>query len=170
MAANRIRIQVNTADTVKWVGSGGDELLTLTSLGAGAGRNGALHDWGASPRSYRYWFKMVIEWDSAPALGEVVRLYIREAGIEGSATNPTNDDGTGDVAVSAEVKLSNLMHVGTLLADEAAANIVTAIEGSLESGARFFAPTVWNGSAADVLDNVATTSFVEITPIPFEVE
>ena len=164
------KVYINPEARVRWRETGGTETLTLNNLGFGAGRNGAIHDWGAAPRAGRYYFKFVVQFDTAPVLAETVRLYIREGGLETSIESPTNDDGTGDVALSSEDKLRNLKLVGVLQVDEAAANIVTSIEGYFETSAQHFGPTVFNDSAADNLDAANNISFVDIYPVPDEIQ
>jgi len=152
--------------SVKWSDSGADEVLSFASLAAGGGRNGALHDFGVMPRPTRYHITAKIAWDTAAVIGETLRIFIREAGgvDDATATNPTNDDGTGDTALGAS-KERNLLHVGTIVADEAAADIPSVFEGEFVSSSRFKGPTVINDSAANILDATATNSFITITPI-----
>src|ERR1043165_3027032 len=104
--ANKVYMHEETA--VTWKSSGGTELMTPTSLASGAGRQGALHDFGTGARSrrgvLRVWFKP----GATRVVGQLVRIYI--AG--GDGTHYDNDDGTGDIAVSSIDKLRNLNPVG----------------------------------------------------------
>jgi len=152
--------------SIKWSDSGSDELISLVSLGA-TGQNGALHDWGAMPRPTLYHFTFVVLWDTAPLVGDTCRLYLREAGgiDDATATNPTNDDTVGDVALGAN-KERNLVQIATLVADEALADIVTVREGEFRSSSRWSAPTVINDvGGVDILSATPNDCFVIFTPI-----
>ncbi|MHA2066388.1 MAG: hypothetical protein ACXABY_18610 [Candidatus Thorarchaeota archaeon] len=164
------KVYINPETKVRWTDFTGDETFYLSLVGAGAGRNGDIHDWGAAPRAGRYHFKFVVEFDTPPVVGETVRLYIREAGLDSTVTDPTNDDGPNDTPLSSEDKLRNLMHVGTVVADIASANVVTSIEGTFETDARWFGPVVFNDSAGDALDTTEDVSYVDIWPVPDELQ
>ena len=163
------KIEISPEARVRWRESGGDKVITLNNLAFQAGRNGALHDFGAAPRPGRYYFKMVIQFETAPAVDETVDLYIREGGLETAIESPTNDDATGDSALSAD-KEKNLRYVGSLIVDDVTANTVMSIEGYFETAARHFGPTVFNNSVADNLDATNNISFVDIYPVPAEIQ
>lgn len=161
-----LKYQTNFGTTITWQDSGGDEVITLQNLAFGVGRNGAIHDWGAAPRPTRYRIKATFQFETAPAVGETIEVWIREAGNGSSATDPTNDDGTGDIALSQITdKTRNLKLVLVVQADEAVANIVTSREDEFETTARHFGPVVVNRSAGDNLENTANVSYVEIQPV-----
>ena len=163
------KILTNPETTVEWRDSGGDEVITLAQLASGVGRNGAIHDWGAAPRASRYHLKFVCRFDSTPVVGEFVRIYIREGGLTASVVAPTNDDGDGDVALSALDKLKNLMDVAALRVTAAATDVDMAVEAIFETAARQFGPVVFN-AAADDLHGTASRNFIDITPIPDEIQ
>ena len=162
------QINFEQETTIRWQDSGADETMTLASLGAAAGRNGALHDWGVQPRSSRFHWKFRCQFDTAPVVGESLQLYLREAGMGTSATDPTNDDGTGDTAMATD-KERNLRFIGTLVVDEAATGIVMSAEGEFESYARFSAPSVRNNTV-DALHATVASNYFEITPVPDEIQ
>jgi len=158
------KIYQNTETAVTWRGSGGSELITLASLGAGVGRQGALHDFGAGARAREGMWRAFIRWNTAPSLGEIVRIYWKTS----DGMNPDNDDGTGDISVSNENKLKNLQLIGVIIADEALANIPSVAHGIIDMPHRHGGPVFWNASATDILHSTAANHGFDITPIPWE--
>ena len=88
--------------------------------------------------------------------------------METSATDPTNDDGTGDVALSTD-KHRNLRILGALIVDEASTSAVMSAEGEYESYARHSGPVVVNNTV-DILHSTAANNYFEITPVPDEIQ
>lgn len=147
---------------IQWLASGGDHALTLTSLGAGAGRQGALRDFGATTSVARvYMWRLWCKFATAPIVGEVIELYAKT----GDGTHRDNDDGAGDAAVSAEDKLLNLDPFGTLVVDEASATPEFSASGLILISAREFAPVIWNRTA-DALSSTAGDHGFQIVPVP----
>lgn len=151
---------------LKWLDSGGDELLTLTSVAAGAGRQGAMHDFGATTaRSRRYVWRAFVKFATTPVLDEVIRIYLKT----GDGTQFDNDDGTGDAAVSAEDKLKNLTYIGSIIVDEASNTPVFSASGEIEVSERQVAPVFWNATA-DVFSATAADHGFWFTPVPDEIQ
>lgn len=164
--ANKVNQVIETAIT--WLASGGTAVLTLTSLAAGAGRQGAFHDLGATARSPRYTWRFWMKFASAPAVGEVIEIYLKTA--DASNAHPDNDDGTGDAAVSAEDKLRNLMLLGTLVIDEASSTPEFAVGGGpVEIAQQCVAPVIWNRSAGDAFSGTAGDHGFSLSPVPYEI-
>lgn len=160
MATNAVYQKAGTA--VKWTDTTGDLAMTLNNLAAGAGRQGAVKSWGAlsTARPTRYHFRMLVQFATTPVLAETVELYWKS----GDGTDYDNDDGTGDIALSATDKLNNLKLLGVLLVDEAAANVDMSIEGYFEDYNTDGQPVIFNNTA----DNLVATNnvnFVTVTPI-----
>lgn len=145
---------------ITWRDTGGTLAMTLNNLGAGAGRQGAVRDFG-DPVSRIYHWVAFIEFETAPVIGEVVRIYSKT----GDGTNFDNDDGTGDIAVSAEDKLRNLTLLGVIEVDQATANIQMGASGVIEISADQFMPIFWNATA-DNLEATNNVSGFELTPVP----
>lgn len=163
------KIYTNHETTITWRDSGGTELMTLASLAAGAGRNGALHDRGAAPRATKYHWKFFCQFNTTPVVDEVVEIYLREGGVAAAVERPTNDDGTGDVALSSTNKLKNLKLLSALTVDEASTAAVMSVEGTFRSAARHLGPVIMN-QAADALHATAANNGFDLTPIPDEVQ
>ena len=113
-----------------------------------------------------------IQFDTAtpPVLKEAVDIYLKRAP---DGDNYDNDDGDGtDIAVSSEDKLSNLRYLGSIIVDEAAADVKMQVSGGpIEIGSEKVAPVFWNGTA-DTLDDDASTTDLKfhLIPIPPEVQ
>jgi hypothetical protein len=155
----------NEGTILTWNDSGGDYTITTNNLAAGAGRQGARHDFGTDARSFLFAWRFGCEFDTAPVVDEIVRIYAKTS----DGTDPDNDDGTGDAAVSAEDKLKNLHQIGTLVVDQAAADIQMAASGLVWLPHRYFQPVIWN----DTADNLQATNNINVftlAPVPFEIQ
>lgn len=152
---------------ITWKASGGSELLTCTSLAASAGRQGALHDFGATARSREYVWRFYMKFATTPVVGEIIRIYWKSS----DGTYPDNDDGTGDIAVSAENKLKNLRLLGRLIVDEASTTPQFVASGPLpiELGHRHGGPVIWNDTADAFSSTAADHGFI-LTPVPLELQ
>ena len=162
------KLWINPGSSTTFTPSGGDVTFTLTSLGAGAGRQSDTYNAGAAPRVNRYLVEFVVLWDSAPTVGETAELYLKT--FSESNAQGLNDDGASDAAVSAEDKLRNLVPVITVQADEAVADIATVGRAVVENDSRYFQFVVWNRSAADTFSATANDCYVRITPCPYEAQ
>jgi len=154
---------INPETPVTWLSSAGTELITLTSLAAAAGRQGALHDFGTIPRANRYKWRAWVKMSTTPVVGEVIKLFIKTS----DGTHPDNDDGTGNIAVSAENKLKNLTPIGFIKIDEAAIGVEFSASGNVLIDDRYAGPVFWN-STADALSTTAADHGFSLTPIPYE--
>lgn len=162
--ANLVYVQPETAIT--WLASGGTNVLTLTSLASGAGRQGALHDFGATTaRARAFNWRAYVKFATTPVVGEIIEIYAKT----GDGTHRDNDDGTGDAAVSAEDKLRNLTYIGCIIVDEASTTPEFSASGTIEVDAREFSPVFWNATA-DALSATAGDHGFELTPVPDEVQ
>ncbi len=160
--ANKIYQTPETAIT--WLASGGTNAFTPTSLGAGAGRQGAYHDLGTSARPTRYAWRAWLKPGATRVVGQIIELYI----VTSDGTHPDNDDGTGDIAVSAADKLRNLQRIGEIQIDENAAVEMVA-SGEITLAHRHVAPVWWN-TTANTLSATAGDFGFSLTPIPYEVQ
>jgi len=106
---------------------------------------------------------------TAPVVGESVDIYLKTAP---DGANYDNDDGDGtDIAVSAEDKLNNLHYLGSIIVDEAAADVPMQASGIVEIAAEKVAPVFWNATADNLDDDVSTTDLkFSLIPAPFEIQ
>lgn len=165
--ANKIYINPETA--IQWRASGGDAALTLTSVAASAGRQGAhysLDGGSGAVRSGWYMWRAFVKFATTPVVGEVVEIYLKTS----DGTNPDNDDGTGDIAVSAGDKLRNLTPIGIIIVDEASTTpTFVGSGGPIFIGADDVAPVFWNATA-DALSGTAGDHGFDLIPIPSEIQ
>jgi len=164
--ANKVYQHDETAIT--WLASGGTNVLTLTSLTAGAGRQGALHDFGTAARAADYTWRLWCKFATTPVVQETIRVYWKTS----DGTNPDNDDGTGDAAVSAEDKLLNLRYLGALTVDEASTTPTFVASGFLPRqwcAPRHGAPVVFNKTADDLSSTAGDHGF-HIVAVPPEIQ
>lgn len=144
--------------TITWTSSGGDKVLTLTSLATATGRMGASNDFGATfPERVRV--ELTVDFNVAPTAGNVINVYWS------SSQGGTNFDGecTGsDAAYSNTNDLRRLHWVGALSAsndtDLQRASWVFFLP------ARYGLPVVFNNSG-QALTNVGTDQTVKVTPL-----
>lgn len=158
-------IYQNEGTILSWKDSGGDYVITLNNLAAGAGRQGAVHDFGVAARAPRFAWRLGVEFETAPVVGEYVGIFAKTS----DGTDPDNDDGTGDAAVSAEDKLKNLTQIGSLIVDEAVVDVQMAASGLVLLPHRYFQPVIWN-YAADNLQATANINVFTLAPVAYEVQ
>ena len=161
-------VYVNEEAAITWRSTGGTELFTPTSLGAGAGRQGAMHDFGVGARSLEYAWRAFIKPGGTRVVGEVMRIHRKTGSGATATTRPDNDDGGGDIAVSAEDKLKNCPSIGSLLIDENAA-VEMVKSGYIWLPHRWFAPIFWNATA-NALSTTAGDFGFDLTPVPLEIQ
>lgn len=159
------KIYQNDETALQWLASGGDELLTLTSVAAGAGRQGALHDFTAAARAREFAWRAYVQFATPPVVDEIIEIYWKSS----DGTNPDNDDGTGDIAVSAADKLKNLQFLGVIIVDEAASAPTFVGSGNLDVVHQHGCPVFWNATA-DALSATAADHGFTLTPTPLEVQ
>lgn len=156
-------IKINPGTAVIWTSSGGDEVLTLTSLANGDGRAGDLHDFG-DPFPRRIQLVMELDFNSGPTAGYVVNLYWA------SSHDGTDFDGecTGsDSAYNAEEDMRRLYYVGSLICT----NDTDPQRQSwvFELPARYGLPVVSNQSGV-ALTSTGTNQIVTVIPLVDEVQ
>lgn len=150
---------------ISWRDSGGDELLTLTSVASGAGRQGAEHDYGAAAKSRLYDWRAFVQMATTPVVDEIIRIYMKT----GDGTHYDNDDGVGDIAVSAEDKLKNLVQIGSIVIDEATADLEFSASGKIVLDSRYVMPVFWNATA-DALTATAAEHGFDLVPVPDQIQ
>lgn len=159
------KVYVHEESAITWRNSGGTAVLTLTSVASGAGRQGALRDLGTAARARVYEWRAFVKFATTPVVGEVVKIYLKTS----DGTNPDNDDGDTDAAVSAEDKLRNLHYIGSIVVDEASATPTFVGSKTVEINARYVAPVFWNATA-DALSATAADHGFNLKPVPDEIQ
>ena len=148
---------------VTWAASGGDEVLTLTSLATVAGRKGDVHDFGAT-FSQRCRVKLKTDFATSPTAGDPVEVYWAS-----SEDNSDFDSGTaqGDAAFT-DTDLNKQLHlVGILAAD--ASTVSQGRSWVFDLPARYGYPVVYNGTGQSLSSTAADHELV-ITPLVDEIQ
>lgn len=146
------------------------KIFELDGLASDAGRQSAIHDLGEGAISQIYEWRAFVQFATTPVLGETVDFYIKTAGSSlANDTHPDNDDGTGEIAVSAEDKLRNLHYIGSIIVDEAAINVEMVASGTIVLTARAFMVVAWNSSADALTTDVDENGFF-LSPVPNEIQ
>ena len=146
--------------------SGSDVVLALLNLAFGAGRISARYDRGAGSLCKLHEIRAIVQFETAPAIGEAVYIYLFES--DGTYMNGTL--GTSDAAMSAD-KTRNGHLVGAVIVDTTSASTdIIASFKDVPITSRYYSVGAWNGSAADNLKNTANTSRIIVTPMPDEAQ
>lgn len=161
MATNAIYTKFGTSIT--FGSEAGDTVAWSTeNIANAAGRQSALYDQGAdtTPRPVAWRYRIYTQAQATPTIGLSLRCYLKTS----DGTHLDNDDGTGDDAVSAIAKLSNLTPLRSPIVDEAAANVEFVSQGVIEILPRYFGIVLWNAMGSSVTNDAAETKAI-FTPI-----
>jgi hypothetical protein len=146
--------------------SGGDRVLTLQNLGFGAGRVSAQYDRGSGSLAEPHEVIGVFQFETAPALGEAVELYL----FQSDGTYMDGTLGTSDAALTADKRRNGIL-IGAVIVDttSTATDIIARFQ-NVPITSRYYSIGVWNASAGDNLENTANASRVIVTPMPPEAQ
>ena len=143
---------------------GGEVAWTTESVANNAGRQSAFLDLGVltTARATRFRYRFYTQFQATPTIDIVgLNLYLKTS----DGTHPDNDDGTGDVAVSALSKLNNVDYLDSINVDQAAANIEMVTHGEFDCFTRYLAFVLWNVSGAAITADAAETK-LQLWAIP----
>lgn len=147
---------------------GGDDVDWSTeNISSGAGRQSAQADLVAltTARATRYRVRFWTQLQATPTFGRAVQLFAKTS----DGSHPLNDDGTGDAALSDEDKLANLLFIGTIVVDEAAANVEMVLEAEIVLRERYVQLVLYNDSGAAITNDAAETK-AELIPVYDEIQ
>ena len=167
MADNLIRLNQGTITT--WKDSGASLVLTFKGLASGAARQGATLDFGVDVRVHRFFWLAMVHFDTAtvPVVDEEIPCYLKYS----DGTNWSNDDGEGDIAVSNLNKLKNCIPLGSIIVDEAAADVPMVAGGFITIVATEVAPIIHNATADTLDDDTSPTdSLFRLIEVPLEIQ
>ena len=146
-----------------------DAIFEADGLASGAGIGSANHDLGEGAISRIYEWVAFCQFATAPVVDETIDIYLKTSGNSASATiKPLNDDGYA-VAVSSEDKLKNLHFIGSIVVDQASANIEMVARGPVRIDARAVSVVWWNASADALTTDVDENGFW-LSPAPDEIQ
>lgn len=150
--------------------SGGSAVITLQNLAFGAGRYSARYDrgTGSKPGWARVWGKF--QFETAAAIGEIVQVWVLPWSSHGTPLAP-GGLGTADAALTTDLRRNLNGGIPTLQVSADKTSTATDIVGMAPLvwiPGRYLTVAVWNGSAADNLENTANANQVSIEFLPDE--
>lgn len=144
-----------------------DAIFEVDGLASGAGRQSTMLDLGTAARSSLFAWRAWCQFATTPVLAEVIDLYIKTG--DTVTTHDDNDDGGTDAAVSSINKLKNLLKIGSIVVDEAVADVPMAASGVIYLPHREVGVVWWN-STADALTTDVDENGFSLTPVPPEAQ
>lgn len=161
--ANKVYRAIETA--IRFKDTDATYTLTLNNLAATTG--GRISDRvdrgaGSLPREYRW--KACVQFETAPVVGERVEIYLAQS----DGTNADGNVGSSDAALTAAVA-ANLTLIGTVIVQTTDADASFIASDTCTIDERYFSVGVLN-KAADNLRAEDDYSWVELTPIPMEIQ
>ena len=152
--SSKVYLLPETAITFK--NTGGTVAFTPTSLATVSGHQSAQHDFGTAARAYQFNWRAYVKFGTDPVVGETVDIYIKTS----DGTHIDNDDGTTDIAVSAEDKLKNLTYIGSISVDEISQTVEMVASGSVNLTHRYMQVVFWNATADSLSSTAADNGFI----------
>lgn len=149
--ANEVKVKPGTSTS--WKNSGGDAVLTLTSLASAAGRIGAQHDFGATFGRKARW-RLKTKFAVAPTEGQLIEVYL-------ATSNNTLRDGvvgSADAALSAAAQRFQCQFLGTVYCR----NTTNSQEASgvFEMVSRYVSPVIYNAAGQAFSGTASDHEFV----------
>lgn len=166
MTTQNVYLTTKTAFT--WKGSGGDAVLSMTSVANGAGRLGGRLDLGAFPKPG--WYRLFAEMkpQATPTVGNLIRIYLAHWNDDSTPAWADGAVGSADAAFATENDLKNLKLALNLRVENASSRLIRG-SGLVYIPTRYVSPVVWNASGA-ALTTTATDHFIAITPIVDDIQ
>jgi hypothetical protein len=151
--------------TLSFRDSGGDAVITLKNLGFGAGRVSARYDRGSGSQPREFAWRAVIQFETAPVVGELVEIYV----FESDGTYMDGTLGTSDAALGSD-KRKNGKLIGVVVVDTTSTATDIIAGGMCLINERYFSVGVWNGSAGDNLEDTTNACRINLTPVNPEIQ
>lgn len=165
--ANLVKLNVGT--TLTWKDSGGDYVITASSLAAITGRGGAVGDLGAWPHARRFRWYLETAWVANPTAGQGLELWFALWDNDTGPAMPWGQVSAADAAVTL-AQLQNCMPAGQVIAEAAATSLYSS-GGVVDLPARYVTPILYNNSTTKALAAVGTTpTILRLTPIMDEIQ
>lgn len=161
---NKVYYAPETAIVFK--SSGGDAVITCTSLANNAGRVGAQFDRGTGSKPQRFRWEFECKLVATPTLGNTISLYLATA--QANSASPDGNVGTADAALSALDKRRNLQFLGVVEIDVAGTTLMKG-SGVCEIESRYISGVVVN-EGGSAFSATATDTVFTLTPIPPEIQ
>lgn len=158
--ANKLYVARETA--IAWSDTAGDLAITINNLAAGAVRVGTRKDWGAGSTSEWYSWRLTVQFETAPVVGETVPIYL-------SWSDGTEEDGQcGSADAAGDTNMIKNMHqLGCLIVTSTDASHDMTTSGICRIPTRYCSPVIYN-KTADNLKATNDTGEFTLVPIPPE--
>ena len=156
--ANEAYVRKGTAIVLGHTDNTPNYVWTVTAVANGAGRVSAQIDLGEAPRPGVYVWSAVCQWQATPTQGAMLEFYAAGA-PDGSATAVDGNLGQSDAAVSDADKRRNLLFIGGIVSEEAAANDVCRASGRFEWTERYLSLLAWNAGGSAIHATAANFVF-----------
>jgi hypothetical protein len=155
-----VDLKTTRGTPITWSDTAGDLVMTLNDLDAGTARIGAQKDLGAGATDEQFEWRLTVQFETAPVVGETVDVYV-------STTNGTEEDGQegeADADLGSANSLKNMSYVGSLVVTSTDADHDMTASGVARILTRYFSPVVYNNTA-DNLQATNDTCEITFTPI-----
>ncbi len=147
-----------------WSDTAGDLVMTLNNLAAGAVRVGARLDLGAGSTPKEFSFRLTVQFETAPVVGEAIHIYLATS----DGTEEDGQVGTADAASDTD-HLLNLRQIGVFAVTSTDADHDMTVSGVCEIETRYVSPVIYNATA-DNLQATNDTGEFTLTPTPPELQ
>ena len=161
--ANKVYIARETP--IVWSDTAGDLVMTLNELATTVARIGARKDFGAGSTAEWYEWRLTVQFDTAPVVGETVDIYLSTS----DGTEEDGQEGAADADVGDNGSLKNMQLIGSLIVTTTTVDHDMTTSGICRIATRYVSPVIHNNTA-DSLQATNDTGEFTLTPIPPEVQ
>ncbi len=139
--------------------------MTLNNLATTVARMGAQKDLGAGSTPEWFTWRLTVQFETAPVVGETIDIYISTS----DGGEEDGQEGTANANIADNNSLKNMTLIGHLLVTSTDTSHDMTASGICRIPTRYFSPVVHN-TTADNLKATNDTSELTITPIPPETQ
>lgn len=141
---------------------------SVEGVASAAGRVSAQIDLGASPRPGTYIWSCKVQFQATPTQGLGLELY-KAGAPDGDSAQIDGDIGATDAALGDVDMRRNLVAIGYVVSENAAASEVCTASGRFDHFARYLSLVAYNASGATV--NATDTNFVfTLSPVSWQAQ
>ncbi|MGI9202662.1 MAG: hypothetical protein ACR2Q3_01560 [Woeseiaceae bacterium] len=159
--ANELYIANGTAKLISGA-AGADTAFSVEGLADGAGRVSAQIDLGAAPREFLFSWSCECQFQATPDQYGSLDLYIAGA-PDGDSTQIDGDVGASDAALGDVDMRRNLIYIGSVISENAAASEKCVKSGSFAHYDRYLTIVAYNDGGAAI--NATDSNFrFDLTP------
>lgn len=146
--ANESYINLGTAKLANGE-AGADVAWSMEGIANAAGRVSAQFDLGAAPRASRIVWSCEVQWQATPTQGAVLELYAAGA-PDSDSTQIDGDIGSSDAALGDVDMRRNLLAIGAVASENAAAAEKCVASGWFEWPFRYISFVGYNAAGATI--------------------